>query len=189
MFTVYGLGTMGMGLSIATATSMITSDIVSKTVTITMYSLSSTLSYMSETSENVSIKKYHNEIELLDIEFKLNLIHNWLKSNYENDNEKIERKNESIESQSKVNEEDVESQKNLINNINQINENKLLLYNGIRDICIKMNKSIENINTKIKEHQQKWFHTYRNLSLDDEIDDIKKYNKILNERIYLSILK
>ena len=181
----YGLGTtMSMGLSVATATSLITSDILSKTINITISSLSSTLSYMSQSSENISIKKYHNELEKLDIQFKLNLIHTWLNnhtSEFENIDGEVERNNENVE-------------RNDIENpivLSQFNNEhtRLLLYNGIKDICVKMNTSIEAINYKIKEHQLKWFHTYRNLSLDEEINDIEKYNKILNERIYLSILK
>jgi hypothetical protein len=173
MFAGYGLGMAmgGMGLTIATAGSLITSDIVSKAINITIYSLTSTLSYMSESSENISIKKYHSQIESLDIEFKLNIIQNWLKNNDENNDE------------TKL--KDI-SDKN--NNVER-NETKLLIYYGIKDICLKINKSIETINIKIKEHHEKWFHTYRNLSLNDEIYQIKKYNKILNERIYLSILK
>ena len=171
----YGLGTtMGMGLSVATATSVITSDIVSKTISITINSLSSTLSYMSQSSENISIKMYHNKLEKLDIQFKLNLIHSWL-NNHTSEFQNIETlKLESLNIECRKGEE---------------NNTRLLLYNGIKDICIKINTSIETINSKIKEHQLKWFHTYRNLSLDQEIDDIEKFNKILNERIYLSILK
>lgn len=176
----YGLGTtMSMGLTVATATSFITSDIISKTISITINSLSSTLSYMSESSENISIKKYYNKLEKLDIQFKLNLIHSWLNnhtSEFQNIDGGVERNN-------------IDTENPIIETQNNIEPTRLLLYNGIKDICIKMNKSIEVINSKIKEHQLKWFHTYRNLSLDEEIDDIQKYNKILNERIYLSILK
>lgn len=183
MIFAYGLGTtMGMGLSVATATSIITSDIVSKTISITINSLSSTLSYMSESSENFSIKKYHNELEKLDIQFKFKLIQSWL-NNHNSEFENVEVIIDNVER----NNRDIEN--SMIVSQSNIEPTRLLLYNGIKDICIKINKSIEVINSKIKEHQLKWFHTYRNLSLDEEIDDIQKYNKILNERIYLSILK
>lgn len=177
MLFAYGLGTtISYGLSIANTTSLITSDIVSKTINITIDSLSSTLSYMSESSENISIKKYHNQLEKLDIEFKLKLIQNWL-NNHTYEFENVHINNGDIE-------------RNDIENNQSITETtRLLLYNGIKDICIKINKSIESINYKIREHQLKWFHTYRNLYIQQEIDDIEKYNKILNERIYLSILK
>lgn len=185
MFGAYGLGLgMTMGLSIASASSLITHDIVSKTVNITMYSLSSTLSYMAESSENMSIKKYHSELESLDIEFKLNLIHNWLKKNKDicGDNcGDIERNNKTEDSHDIKNEDE--------NQFTERNETRILIYNGIKDVCLKIDKSIEKINTKIKEHQEKWFHTYRNLYIDDEIDEIKKYNKIFNERIYMVMLK
>lgn len=151
MFAVYGLG---VSMSVATAATIITSDILSKSIQLTLNSITYTLSYMAESSENTSIKKYHNDIEILDIEFKLNLLTNWTKDSSNN----------------------------------SISTTHNMIYNGIRDICNQLNKSIESINKKIKEHHEKWFHTYRTLYLDDEIENIKKYNKILNERLYLFVL-
>ena len=54
---------------------------------------------------------------------------------------------------------------------------------------MNLNKEIQSINEKIQYHQTKWFHSYRTLMIDDEINRIKQLNKILNERLYLFILK
>lgn len=59
--------------------SLITSDISSKIVSITINSLSNTLTLMSQSNEDITIKNYHEELESLDIIFKLKLIDIWLK--------------------------------------------------------------------------------------------------------------
>lgn len=92
---------------------------------------------------------------------------------------------------------DIEFKLNLINvwiheldkNNKELSETYKTILNGVKDICLEINKSIESINTKIKEHQNLWFHNYRTLLIDDEISLIKRNNKILNERLYLFILK
>jgi hypothetical protein len=73
--------------SIAT---FITSDIVSKTVSTTINVLSNTLAFMTTNSENESIKKYKEELELIDIKFKLDIIHEWITTGSDN---KIENPN------------------------------------------------------------------------------------------------
>ncbi len=57
---------------------LITGDIASKTVNATMNILSSTLSFMTTNCEDLAIKKYKDEIESIDIHFKLNIIQEWL---------------------------------------------------------------------------------------------------------------
>jgi hypothetical protein len=151
---MYGLG---LGVSVATATAVITTDIMNKTIQYTINSITNTLFYMSQSSENTSINKYHSELSSLDIEFKLNLINVWIQE--------------------------------LDKNNKELSETYKTILNGVKDICLEINKSIESINTKIKEHQNLWFHTYRTFLIDDEISLIKRNNKILNERLYLFILK
>lgn len=163
MFGIYGLG---LGVSVATATAVVTSDILSKTIHYTIDSMTNTLIYMSQSNENTSIHKYHNELVSLDIEFKLKSIEVWVQ----------------------------ELDKNINNENNSKNKNKLsktysIILDGVKDVCLDLNKEIQSINEKIQYHQTKWFHSYRTLMIDDEINRIKQLNKILNERLYLFILK
>ena len=60
-----------------------------------------------------------------------------------------------------------------------------LIYNGISESCHKISVSIEKMNEQIKYHQSKWFHTWRTLYLDIELDLLKKNTIILNERLRL----
>lgn len=154
MFGIYGLG---IGVSVATATAVVTSDILSKTIHYTIDSMTNTLIYMSQSNENTSIHKYHNELVSLDIEFKLKSIQAWIQE-LDKDNKKI-------------------------------SETYNTIINGVKDVCLEMNKEIQSINEKIQYHQTKWFHSYRTLMIDDEINKIKQLNKILNERLCLFILK
>ena len=154
MFAMYGIG---LGVSVATATAVITTDIMNKTIQYTIHSITNTLFYMSQSNENVSINKYHSEITSLDIEFKLNLINIWMQE--------------------------------LDKNNKELSETYKTILNGVKDICLEINKSIESINLKIKEHQNLWFHNYRTFLIDEEITHINRSNKILNERLYLFILK
>ncbi len=105
------------------------------------------------TNESTITKSYHDDLDILDISFKLQLITNWLKQN----------------------------------NIDKIksNNNLEILYNGINENCNIISKTIENINNRIEEHKNKWFHTWRSLYLNDLMDTLKKQTTILNERLKL----
>lgn len=82
-------------LGIAT---LITGDIASKTVNATINILSSTLSFMTTNCEDLAIKKYKDEIESIDIHFKLNIIQEWLNTNKGNDTYEKHKLYESINS-------------------------------------------------------------------------------------------
>lgn len=69
-------------------TTLITGDIAKETVVMTMNVLSGTLRYMTTNSEDITIKKYKEELEAIDIEFKLNIIQEWL-GNSEQRHEKL----------------------------------------------------------------------------------------------------
>lgn len=72
-------------------------------------------------------------------------------------------------------------------NIDDVKSNQSLelVYNGIGDSCHKISDSINLINENIKNHQLKWFHTWRTLHLDNELESLKKNTLILNERLRL----
>ena len=69
-------------------TTLITGDIAKDTVVMTMNVLSGTLRYMTTNSEDLIIKKYKEELEAIDIEFKLNIVKEWL-DNSEQRHEKL----------------------------------------------------------------------------------------------------
>jgi hypothetical protein len=62
-----------------TVLTLSSTDLLSKILTTTISSLSTILLYMSDASDNTTIKNYYNELEELDIQLKLNLINNWIK--------------------------------------------------------------------------------------------------------------
>ena len=80
---------------------LITGEITSKTVGFTINALSGTLSYMTSISEDLIIKKYREELEVIDIEFKLKIIQEWLDSNTK-DNSYSERHDELYKSISTI---------------------------------------------------------------------------------------
>jgi len=67
----------------------------------------------------------------------------------------------------------------------KINLSMELIYIGISDACHQISKCIEQINLKINYHNSKWFQSWRNIYLDEEVNTLKKYTKILNDRIKL----
>ena len=48
-----------------------------------------------------------------------------------------------------------------------------------------ISESINKVNEQIVNHQLKWFHTWRTLYLDIELETLKKDTIILNERLRL----
>ncbi len=72
-------------------------------------------------------------------------------------------------------------------NLEHIKENPSLelIYIGISDSCHKISECVEQINSKILYHNTKWFQSWRNIYLDEEINILKKNTKILNDRIKL----
>jgi hypothetical protein len=63
----------------ATVISIISTDVLSKTISLSLSGLKYTFGYMASSDANTSIKKYQEDFEILDIELKLKLIDNWLK--------------------------------------------------------------------------------------------------------------
>lgn len=131
----------------------VSSDVLGKLIGVTIQGIGTTISYLSQSNENLVIKRYQDDLESLDIELKLKLIQNWL---------------------------------------NQINMEMIvrnphmeMIYKAISDSCHSIAEMVERINTKINNHKKMWFHNWRTLYLDEEIYQIKKYNKILKERLFL----
>ena len=139
---------------------LITGEITSKTVGFTMHALSNTLSYMTTISEDEVIRKYKEELEVIDIEFKLKIIQEWLNNMKERENEEK----------------------------NNIPDGTQELYKNISEVCIFLTNKLELIELKIKDHKMKWFHTWRTLDLFEEINIIKRKALILNERIILIMM-
>jgi Na+/phosphate symporter len=72
-------------------------------------------------------------------------------------------------------------------NLDEIKSNSSLelIYSGISESCHKISDCIEKMNDQIKYHQSRWFHTWRTLYLDTELELLKRSTLILNERLRL----
>jgi hypothetical protein len=64
-------------------------------------------------------------------------------------------------------------------------EKNHFILDGLRDIITKIEQNITSANKKITYHKSLWFNGWRNINLDIEIMNLKKYSGILNERIKL----
>jgi hypothetical protein len=58
---------------------LLSKDILSKVIGVGISGIEYTFSYMTSSNANVYIKKYKDDLEILDIELKLKLIDYWLK--------------------------------------------------------------------------------------------------------------
>ena len=137
----------------ATILSVINTDILSKIINISFDSLQLTYTYMSSPNASISIKKYQEIFEMLDISLKLRLLEIWLNHT---DMSKI-KSNAYLE----------------------------MIYISIAEICHKIADNIKKINNKIEYHNTIWFSTWRSIYLDEEIKQLEKNAKILDERIKL----
>jgi hypothetical protein len=135
----------------ASVISLISADVIKKVIHMSLNSLEFTFNYMISNNTNISIKKYQDDLEILDIHLKLKLIDIWL---------------------NKI-------------NINKLDESQTIIYQSISDSCHKIADTIQIINDNIKYHNTKWFNSWRNIYLDDEIKILEKNVKILDERLLL----
>jgi hypothetical protein len=62
-----------------TVISLISKDLLGKVINLGISGIEYTFSYMTSSDANVYIKKYKDDLEVLDIELKLKLLDNWLK--------------------------------------------------------------------------------------------------------------
>jgi hypothetical protein len=60
-----------------------------------------------------------------------------------------------------------------------------LIYISITESCHQISTSIDTINRKIKTHEEKWFSTWRNINLDQELALLESAIQVLDGRIKL----
>jgi transcription initiation factor IIE alpha subunit len=62
---------------------------------------------------------------------------------------------------------------------------------GVNDIISKIEEELLLIEKEVKEHEEKWFYSWRTPVYDERIDKVKRYNNILKERVQymLEIIK
>ena len=136
--------------------SVITTDVLNKLIGTSVNSIGSILGYfVSESSEDTISKRYKNDIEIMDIPMKLEFVANWIET-YKQKEEKNEL---------------------------TLGKNDTLLYHHLSDIIQKIHAEIKTIEEKINYHKTRWFHTWRVLYLNTEIENLEKYIKILDERL------
>lgn len=64
-------------------------------------------------------------------------------------------------------------------------KNITLISNKLHEISLQIQQTIKNINMKIEQHQTKYFHRWRLLNLNDDLQLLEKQMVILNNRIIL----
>jgi Na+/phosphate symporter len=60
-----------------------------------------------------------------------------------------------------------------------------IMENGLIDLISKIKSIVEWIDFEIDKHSVKWFSSYRSLSIDEKLDQLQHYIKILDSRIQL----
>ena len=60
-----------------------------------------------------------------------------------------------------------------------------IMENGLIDLISKIKSIVEWIDFEIDKHSVKWFSSYRSLSIDEKLDQLQHYIKILDSRIHL----
>jgi len=103
-----------------------------------------------------TLNKYKIQIESLDIDFKLQIITQWINKDHN------KYTNDSPETKT----------------FNKIKD-------GIGESCIKISNILDEINKEIAYHNTKYFSYYRSLDLNDLINRLTHQCKIMNERIAL----
>lgn len=64
----------------ATVVTLIGTDILSKVVNLSLNGLGTTFNYMTSTNTKALLERYHQDLEMLDIELKLKLVDSWVNS-------------------------------------------------------------------------------------------------------------
>ena len=65
------------------------------------------------------------------------------------------------------------------------NDINTIIENGLIDLISKIKSIVEWIDFEIDKHSIKWFSSYRSLSIDEKLDQLQHYVKILDSRIHL----
>jgi hypothetical protein len=65
------------------------------------------------------------------------------------------------------------------------NDTNNILEEGLIEIMFKIKSLLEWVNYEIDKHNQKWFASYRSVSIDSKLDDLEHLLKILDGRINL----
>ena len=146
-------------------------------ITNSISSVNNIYNYLSTNNTNKVIRKYLNDIEILDIKVKLEFINNWLESNgkyikYENDYDIINNNNNIIS---------IDKPNIIINK--KLSTNFYLVFTKIKEINTALNNDINKIETKIKKYLESWSKYMYNLDLTNEIARLKHNTIILDSRI------
>jgi hypothetical protein len=138
------------------AATLITSDMFAKTISLTTSSIFTLGQNLIYSNTNYDISSLEKIEKQIDLLETVKIYDIWIQ-------------------------EIIEKQKDKINNSNALKEaiqSFMMMLNEIHDLL----KSIEN---KIQLHGLKWFSSYRNLYVNDEVEQIKIKKNILDHRFNL----
>jgi hypothetical protein len=65
------------------------------------------------------------------------------------------------------------------------NDVNTIIENGLIDLISKIKSVVEWIDFEIDKHSLKWFSSYRSIYIDEKLDQLQHYIKILDSRIHL----
>jgi hypothetical protein len=69
--------------------------------------------------------------------------------------------------------------------MNESNEVETLFIKSLEDLLKEIEANTSKIHRTIEEHKLKWFQSWRGLYIDQEVQELKRLNKILEGRITL----
>lgn len=135
---------------------IVNTEILSNVIKFSINSLTNSFSIMATSNSNQLISNYMEEMKMLDIEFKLRIVNNWL--------------------------DQISTNKQI--NINT-SPTFQYIYNSIVVSCENVSQILSIVNQKITNHNNLWFKNWRTIDLNKEIKELTHAIKILGDRISL----
>lgn len=152
-----------------TMITMIGSNLLNTIISSTVNILYSSANFVKNGTEaNKIIKDIRDQIDVLDIPIKLKLVQTLLNQ--------IENKHKKLTDTSATATTTTTESNDAISDI---------LKDGLLELVYKIKSIIEHIDFEINKHNQKWFASYRSISINDNIKELENLIKILDGRIKL----
>ncbi len=150
-----------------TMITMIGSNLLNTIISSTVNILYSSANFVKNGTEaNKIIKDIRDQIDVLDIPIKLKLVQTLLNQ--------IENKHKKLT--------DTSATTTATESNDEISD---IVKDGLLELVYKIKSIIEHIDFEINKHNQKWFASYRSISINDNIKELENLIKILDGRIKL----
>ena len=143
-------------MSAATAATLLSSDVLTKTISFTtsnIFTLGKTLLYTEQYVDLSSVEKIEKKLDLLET---IKIYDVWIQ-------EVVERKSVRIK-ESPALQQAIQSFTAALHDVHEL---------------------LQRIDQKVKDHKMRWFYSYRSLSFHDEIEQLQVAKTILDHRFTL----